>query len=48
MSLSGWGYDTSPQNVIWFCHLCQASFTLPLGTHHVCKPSGAPSEKGER
>ncbi len=43
--ISGSGYDTNPQNVIWFCHLCQASFTLPLGTYHQCSPSPCPGEE---
>lgn len=41
--ITGSGYDTNPQNVVWFCHLCMSSFILPQGTHHTCKPSGGKS-----
>jgi hypothetical protein len=38
---TGFGYNTNPADVVWFCHLCSASFVLPAGTYHVCSPSPA-------
>lgn len=43
--ISGSGWNTNPQNVLWFCHLCNAAFVLPAGQYHRCESTKLPKEK---
>lgn len=37
--ITGSGFNTNPGDVVWFCHLCGTSLTLPAGVRHVCESS---------
>lgn len=39
MTLSGSGWNTNPQDVLWFCHVCCWSGWLKAGTYHACSPA---------
>jgi hypothetical protein len=47
MTISGSGYDSNPQNIMWFCHLCNWAGSLPLGEYHQCKSTNLPADTGE-
>lgn len=44
MTMSGSGYNTNPEDVYWFCHVCGWAGTLKAGHSHACEPDTSPAE----